>query len=31
MSDGPPVEPERWIPITELKYFDAASSVFTGR
>ena len=23
MSDGAPVEPERWIPITELKYFDA--------
>ena len=23
MSDGAPVEPERWVPITELKYFDA--------
>jgi hypothetical protein len=23
MSDGAPVAPERWIPITELKYFDA--------
>jgi Tol biopolymer transport system component/tRNA A-37 threonylcarbamoyl transferase component Bud32 len=23
MSDGAAVEPERWVPITELKYFDA--------
>lgn len=23
MSDDGAVEPERWIPITELKYFDA--------
>ena len=23
MSDGAPVEPERWVAITELKYFDA--------
>ena len=26
MSDSAPVEPERWIPITELKYFDAAAA-----
>ncbi len=31
MSDGAPVEPERWVAITELKYFDANPIVFTGR